>query len=119
MANNDNDNDDAGAVVYESPFGNLVSRLRYVSLMTALAGSLGLPVVVALKGTTPTGGFLALCLSFGTGTLASTGTFYKKHVFTQNSASVSRHVSLLEISLIQAAAIHYVFKPYVFYIERM
>ena len=81
--------DGESVVVYESPFGSLVTRLRYISLLTALAGSLGLPIVVALKGTVPTGGFLALCLSFGTGTWAST------------------------------AAIHYVFKPYVFSIERM
>lgn len=87
---NHNETEDADSfVVYESPYGGLVSRLRTISLLTAVAGSVGLPVVVALKGTTPTAGFLALCLSFGTGTLAST------------------------------AAIHYVFSPYVFFIERM
>ena len=76
-------------VVYESPFAGMVNRLRAITLLTALAGSVGLPVVVALKGTVPSAGFVALCLSFGTGSLAST------------------------------AAIHYVFSPYVFYIERM
>ena len=76
-------------VVYESPFAGMVNRLRAITLLTALAGSVGLPAVVALKGTVPSVGFVALCLSFGTGSLAST------------------------------AAIHYVFSPYVFYIERM
>ena len=94
-SSNSDDDDDTNAamagtaVVYESPFGSLVSRLRTISLLTAVAGSVGLPAVVALKGTVPSAGFVALCLSFGTGTLAST------------------------------AAIHYVFSPYVFFIERM
>jgi hypothetical protein len=67
----------------------MVTRLRTVTLMTAVAGTLGLPAVVLFKGTTPTAGFLALCLSFATTSLSTT------------------------------AAIHYVFSPYVFSIERM
>jgi hypothetical protein len=81
--------DDDAVVVYESPFGSMVTRLRTVTLMTAVAGTLGLPAVVLFKGTTPTAGFLALCLSFATTSLSTT------------------------------AAIHYVFSPYVFSIERM
>lgn len=81
--------DDDPVVVYQSPFGHMVSRLRTISLLTALAGGLGLPAVVAMKGTVPTVGFIALSLSFGTGTMATT------------------------------AAIHYIFSPYVFWMERM
>lgn len=77
------------AMVYESPFGGLVKRLRIVTLFSTFAGTVGLPLVLWIKGTTATGGFLALCLSFCTGTIGST------------------------------AAIHWVFSPYIFTIERM
>jgi hypothetical protein len=88
--NNDNEDDStAPAVVYESPFGSMVTRLRTVTLLTAVAGTLGLPAVVLFKGTVPTAGFLALCASFATTSLSTT------------------------------AAIHYVFSPYVFSIERI
>jgi hypothetical protein len=76
--------------VYESPLGNLVTRLRTVSLATGICGTLGLPLVLAIKGgDTPSSGLLAFGLAFVTGSLGST------------------------------AAIHFVFSPYVYTIERI
>jgi hypothetical protein len=82
---------DAGAdIVYESPLGKLVKRLRTVSLATGVCGTLGLPLVVAIKGgDLPSTGLLAFGVAFLTGSLGST------------------------------AAIHFVFSPYVFTIERI
>lgn len=77
-------------LVYESPLSNVVSRLRTVSLTTGAVGSIGLPVVLAVKGgDVPSAGFLGLAMAFVTGTLGST------------------------------AAIHFVFSPYVYSIERI
>jgi hypothetical protein len=77
-------------IVYESPLGNLVRRLRTVSLATGICGTLGLPLVVAIKGgDLPSTGLLAFGVAFLTGSLGST------------------------------AAIHFVFSPYVFTIERI
>jgi hypothetical protein len=77
-------------IVYESPLGNLVRRLRTVSLATGICGTLGLPLVVAIKGgDLPSTGLLAFGMAFLTGSLGST------------------------------AAIHFVFSPYVFTIERI
>jgi hypothetical protein len=86
-------NDNGNVVVYESPFGALVTKLRVVSLMTGVFGSIGLPLAATFLSstavTTPTTGFVALCLTFGTGTIATT------------------------------LAIQYVFGPYVYSIERI
>ena len=82
----DNTND----LVYESPMGNVVTRLRTVTLVTGIVGSLGLPMVVALKGgDLPSTGLLAVGMTFVAGTLGST------------------------------AAIYFVFSPYVYSIERI
>jgi hypothetical protein len=77
-------------VVYESPFGTLVTKLRVVSLMTGVFGSIGLPLATAMSSSiTPSTGFVALCVTFGTGTIGTT------------------------------LAIQYVFGPYVYSIERI
>lgn len=77
------------AIVYESPLANVVGKLRTVSLMTALVGALGVPAMVAIKGTIPDAGMLAVASTFVTGSVGST------------------------------AAIHYIFGPYVYSIERI
>ena len=69
--------------------GKVVTRLRSVSLLTGIIGSVGLPIVVAIKGDLPSTGMLMLGMAFVTGTLAST------------------------------AAIHFVFHPYVYAIEQI
>ena len=74
-------------LVYESPLGNVVSKLRTVSLMTAIIGMTGVPLMIALKGAIPEGGILAAAMLFVTGSVGST------------------------------AAIHFVFSPYVYRIE--
>ena len=79
----------ADQIVYESPLGRVVSRLRAVSLSTAIIGSVGLPVVVSLQGTMPSSGLLIGSMFFVTGTLGST------------------------------AAIHFVFRPYVYEIHKI
>jgi hypothetical protein len=76
-------------LVYESPLGNVVSKLRTVSLMTAIIGMTGVPCMIALKGGIPEGGILAAALLFVTGSVGST------------------------------AAIHFVFSPYVYRIEQI
>ena len=68
--NAENEEEEDSVVVYESPFAGMVNRLRAITLLTAATGSVGLPALVAFKGTVPTAGFVALCLSFGTGSLA-------------------------------------------------
>jgi hypothetical protein len=76
--------------VYESPLGKLVTRLRTVSLASGICGTLGLPLAVAIKGgDIPSSGLLAFGIAFVTGSLGST------------------------------AAIHFVFSPYVYTIERI
>lgn len=77
------------AIVYESPLANVVGKLRGVSLMTALVGALGVPAMVALKGTIPDAGMLAVASTFVSGSIGST------------------------------AAIHYIFGPYVYSMERI
>jgi hypothetical protein len=60
------------------------------SLMTGIFGSIGLPLATTMSSTiTPSTGFVALCVSFGTGTIATT------------------------------LAMQYVFGPYVYSIERI
>lgn len=76
-------------LVYESPLGNVVSKLRTVSLMTAVIGMTGVPCMIALKGAIPEGGILAAAMLFVTGSVGST------------------------------AAIHFVFSPYVYRIEHI
>lgn len=76
-------------VVYESPIANVVGKLRGVSLMTALIGAIGVPMLVAVKGSIPDVGILAVASTFVTGSLGST------------------------------AAIHYIFGPYVYRLERI
>lgn len=76
--------------VYHSPLGHVVTRLRGVSLATGLIGSIGLPLIVAAKGgDLPSTGLLAVGMTFVAGTMGST------------------------------AAIHFVFSPYVYTIERI
>lgn len=77
-------------VVYESPLGNVVGKLRSVSLLTAIVGAVGVPTMIALKGgiAAPTG-ILAVALTFVTGTMGST------------------------------AAIHFIFGPYIYQLERI
>ena len=77
-------------LVYESPLGSVVSKLRTVSLCTALIGMTGVPCMIALKGgTIPETGILAAALLFVSGSMGST------------------------------AAIHFVFSPYVYKIEQI
>jgi hypothetical protein len=76
-------------MVYESPLGSVVSKLRTVSLMTAIIGMTGVPCMIALKGAIPEGGILAAAMLFVTGSVGST------------------------------AAIHFVFSPYVYRIEHI
>jgi hypothetical protein len=78
-----------GAIVYESPLAKVVGKLRGVSLLTAIVGAVGVPIMVALKGSIPDAGMLAIASTFVTGSLGST------------------------------AAIHYIFGPYVYSIERI
>jgi len=76
--------------VYASPLGDLVTRLRAVSLSTGIIGSVGLPLVVALKGgDLPSTGMIAVGMTFCAGTIGTT------------------------------AAIHFVFAPYVYKIQRI
>lgn len=74
-------------IVYESPLGSVVSKLRTVSLATAIIGATGVPCMMALKGAIPEMGMLAVAMMFVTGSIGST------------------------------AAIHFVFSPYVYRIE--
>jgi hypothetical protein len=84
---NDTDEDD---VVYESPLGKVVARLRTVSVATGVIGTLGLPLIVAAKGgDLPSTGMLATGMLFVAGSLGST------------------------------AAIYFVFSPYVYTIEQI
>lgn len=77
-------------LVYESPLGNVVTKLRTVSLGTAFIGLTGVPCMIALKGGgIPESGMLAAALLFVSGSIGST------------------------------AAIHFVFSPYVYKIEQI
>ena len=84
-------------LIYESPLGHLVTRLRAVSLTTGLCGGLGVPLLLAAKGSStaalasfdPSAGLLAIAMAFGTATVGST------------------------------VAVHYVFHPYAYSIERI
>ena len=77
-------------LVYESPLGNVVTKLRTVSLGTAFIGMTGVPCMIALKGGgIPESGILAAALLFVSGSIGST------------------------------AAIHFVFSPYVYKIEQI
>jgi hypothetical protein len=71
----DEGNEDS--IVYESPLGNVVSRLRTVSLCTGVIGTLGLPLIIAAKGgDLPSTGMLATGLLFVAGSLGSTAAIY-------------------------------------------
>ena len=75
--NDENDNKDPTpptpiVCVYESQLGSTVNRLRVFSLMTALAGLIGVPVVMALKGVVPETGSLVAAISYVMATTAST-----------------------------------------------
>jgi len=59
-------------VVYESPLGGTVARLRFLSLMTMLSGVIGVPCVLAVKGVVPEFGMLATAMTFVSATSAST-----------------------------------------------
>ena len=77
-------------IVYNSILGGSVTRLRTVSLLTGVVGSIGLPLIIAFKGgDLPSTGMLAVALTFVAGSLGST------------------------------AAVYYVFSPYIFTIERI
>ena len=87
-SNNSNNNE---ILLYESPLSHIVTRLRAVSLLSAVTGSVGLPLFCALKGIggdAPTG-ILAFGMMFVAGSCAST------------------------------AAIHFVFSPYVYSIHQI
>jgi len=75
------------ALVYQSPLGSVVSRLRALSLLTAVAGVVGVPAMMAIKGAVPEIGMLATALSFVGATTAST------------------------------AAVNFVFRPYIYQIQ--
>jgi hypothetical protein len=80
----------SSSLVYESPLGNVVSKLRTVSLCTAIIGMTGVPAMIAIKGALlPEVGILAAALLFVSGSVGST------------------------------AAIHFVFSPYVYKIEQI
>jgi hypothetical protein len=86
----DKDDTDEDDVVYESPLGKVVSRLRTVSVGTGVIGTLGLPLIIAAKGgDLPSTGMLATGMLFVAGSLGST------------------------------AAIYFVFSPYVYTIEQI
>ncbi|GKY90976.1 hypothetical protein MPSEU_000070400 [Mayamaea pseudoterrestris] len=77
-------------LLYESPLGTVVTRLRTVSLATGVCGSLGLPLVISLKGgELPTTGLLATGIMFCMMSWGST------------------------------AAVHYIFHPYVYEIYKI
>jgi hypothetical protein len=73
----DKDSSNEDDIVYESPLGNVVSRLRTVSLCTGVIGTLGLPLIIAAKGgDLPSTGMLATGLLFVAGSLGSTAAIY-------------------------------------------
>lgn len=78
-------------VLYESPLARIVTRLRAVSLLSALTGSVGLPLFCAVRGIEhlPSKGILAFGMTFAAGSVAST------------------------------VAIHYVFSPYIYQIYKI
>ena len=70
-SDNNNNNNNNNNILYESPLGKIVTKLRAVSLLSAAVGTIGLPLFVALKGMPPTGP-LAFGLTFSAASLAST-----------------------------------------------
>jgi hypothetical protein len=77
-------------LLYTSPLSSVVNRLRTFSLTTCFLGTVGLPAVIAYKGgDLPSSGMMAVALLFVSGSVGST------------------------------AAIHYVFSPHIFTIERI
>ncbi len=82
--------DEASTVLYESPMGGIVTRLRAVSVLSAFTGSVGLPAFCAIRGIPDVEvGILAFGMTFVAGSMVST------------------------------AAIHFVFSPYVYKIEKI
>ena len=77
-------------MLYESPMGGIVTRLRAVSVLSAFTGSVGLPAFCAFRGIPDVEvGILAFGMTFVAGSMVST------------------------------AAIHFVFSPYVYKIEKI
>jgi hypothetical protein len=74
-------------LVYGSPVGEVVHKLRALSLVSSLFGVVGLPTVLAIKGTMPSTGMLIMSFMFVASTVGST------------------------------AFIHAVFSPYIYRIE--
>jgi hypothetical protein len=74
-------------LVYESPVGAVVHKLRTLSLVSSVFGVVGLPTVLAIKGTMPSTGMLIMSFMFVASTVGST------------------------------AFIHAVFSPYIYRIE--
>jgi hypothetical protein len=83
------DPDSGNTIVYESPLGHVVSRLRAMSVTTAVLGSIGLPLFVSLKPEMPEMGLLCVAMAFVSGSIGST------------------------------AIVHWVFGPYVYRIEHI
>lgn len=81
------DTEEIPLLVYESPLGGVVTRLRTFSLMTAVCGIVGIPCIFAIKGVVPEFGMLAVALSFVSATSFST------------------------------VAVHFVFRPYIYNIQ--
>jgi hypothetical protein len=80
----------SSTVLYESPMGGIVTRLRAVSVLSAFTGSVGLPAFCAIRGIPDVEvGILAFGMTFVAGSMVST------------------------------AAIHFVFSPYVYKIEKI
>lgn len=72
-------------VVYESPLGGTVSRLRALSLVTMLSGVIGVPCVLAVKGVVPEWGMLATAMTFVSATSASTAAVnfvFRPYIYT-------------------------------------
>ena len=79
--------------VYESQLGSTVNRLRAFSLMTALAGIIGVPIVMAFKGVMPETASLAAALSYVTATTASTTAVnfvFRPYVYTITTVPIRK-----------------------------
>lgn len=75
--------------VYHSPLGNIVKKLRFVSVLTGLTGSVGVPCMIMTKSAIPETGMLVSALAFVAMTCGS------------------------------SVAVHVVFRPYVYTLERI
>ena len=68
--------DEEVPLVYESPLGAVVHKLRTVSLMTGIIGSVGVPCMIAIKGSLPDSGILVMAIAFVSATLGSTAAIH-------------------------------------------